>query len=131
MRYALVTLITFFTSFSAMAEAINLTCSDARTYGYRFDAGLPEEWGEEKFNSTWIIKYDGKSETALIDGKEVLALPGSGTVILIDYTFNAQSQSRWSYAIHLSSRKVSASQVNVYDMMGAGVKARSVQFKCY
>ena len=114
----------------ASANPIDLNCKDKRTFGYRYDSPLPPKWGDETFNTTWSIRYDGVSDRALIDNKPVMALKGNGTVILIEYSANQNSQSLWSYAIHLAEGRVTASQVNVYDMMGAGLKSRSVEMDC-
>ena len=122
-------IISFYT-FNSYASAINLTCKDKRTYGFRIDSPLPPEWGDKNFGNTWNIIYDGISDSAEIDGKKVVAVRGNGTVILIDYSANPNSQSLWSYAIHLKQKMVTAAQVNVYDLMGVGIKSRSVEFVC-
>lgn len=132
MKLIITTFLAILFSFSAMAEAINLSCSDVRAYGYSFDPKGFKGWGEEKFNSKWLIKYDGKSDTALIDGNEVYAIPGNGTVILMDYTTNNRtSHSMMSYAINFKTKKVTASRVGAYeDIMGSGVKSISIEFNC-
>ena len=114
----------------AKADPIDLTCTDKKTYGFRYDSPLTPSWGPETFDSTWKIQYDGSSDQAFIDGKPAMAIKGNGTVILIEYSANRNSQSLWSYAIHLQEQKVAAAQVNVYDLMGVGIKSRSVEFDC-
>lgn len=114
----------------AIANPIDLVCKDTKTHGFRHDGGLAPQWGDETFNSSWRIQYDGFSDQAIIDGKSVMAIKGNDTAILLEYSANQTSQSLWAYAIHLGTGKVTAAQVNVYDLMGAGVKSRNVEFSC-
>ena len=114
----------------ANASPIDLTCNDKKVYGFREDSPMAAKWAGDSFGSSWRIQYDGFSDQALIDGKPVMAIKGNNTAILIEYSANSTSQSLWTYAIHLGDKNVAASQVNVYDLMGAGLKARTVEFSC-
>ena len=108
----------------------SLTCKDKKTYGYRDDEGLTPSWSDEKFNSSWSFSYSGKGDLIQLDKKKVPAFFVNDTVIVLEYASNGMSQSIWVYAINLKSSKVVASQVNAYNVMGAGVKARSVELSC-
>ena len=65
-----------------------------------------------------------------IDKKKVPAFFVNDTVIVLEYSTNGQSQSLWSYAINLKSSKIVGSQVNAYNVLGAGLKARSLELTC-
>ena len=69
----------------------------------------------------------------IIDGKsvEIVARTVDGTILLaIEGGANASAVSAWTYAIHLKLKKIVASQVNAYSLLGDGVKARSVCLEC-
>ena len=108
----------------------SFTCKDKRTYGFRDDAGFAPAWGDEKFNSTWTFNYSGSGDSIQLDNKKVPAFFVNDTVVVLEYSTNGKSQSMWSYAINLTSSKVVGSQVNAYNVLGAGVKARSVEMTC-
>ena len=108
----------------------SFTCQDKRTYGFRDDAGMAPSWGDEKFNSSWSFKYSGSGDLIQLDKKKVPAFFVNDTVVVLEYSTNGQSQSMWSYAINLKSSKIVGSQVNAYNVLGAGVKARSLQLTC-
>lgn len=108
----------------------SFNCTDKRTYGFRDDAGMSPSWGDEKFNSSWSFKYSGSGDFIEIDKKKVPAFFVNDTVIVLEYSTNGQSQSLWSYAINLKSSKIVGSQVNAYNVLGAGLKARSLELTC-
>ena len=108
----------------------SFTCKDKRTYGFRDDEGMAPSWGDEKFNSSWSFKYSGSGDLIQLEKKKVPAFFVNDTVVVLEYSTNGQSQSMWSYAINLKSSKIVGSQVNAYNVLGAGVKARSVQLTC-
>ncbi len=123
-------LIIVFNSAFADKYPFSFTCKDKRTFGFREDDGFAPTWGDEKFNSTWIFNYSGSGNSIQLDNKKVPAFFVNDTVIVLDYSTNGKSQSMWSYAINLKSSKVVGSQVNAYNVLGPGVKARSLEMTC-
>ena len=128
----LISLIFLLISSQAFANKypFSFTCNDKKAYGFRDDAGMSPSWGDEKFNSSWSFKYSGSGDLIQIDKKKVPAFFVNDTVVVLEYSTNGQSQSMWSYAINLKSSKIVGSQVNAYNVLGAGVKARSLQLTC-
>ena len=118
---------------TALAQIVNIQCESVKAIGYRESRNIPDEWSDEGgFNTGWNFSYDVAKDIAFLDGKKVFSFPGNGTVIIIEYSANQQSQSLWSYALHLATKRVTASQVNVYEtnITGEGLKSRSVQLSC-
>ena len=130
LRILFMTLCSLLLSSVAGAAAIDMTCKSKKSIGFRNDIASKSEWSEEQFNDTWRIQYDGVSEEALVDGRAATAVKVNNTLILVRYDANETAQSVWSYAIFMPTKEMTASQVNVYDVMGVGLKSRIIEFVC-
>ena len=128
-------LLTFVTSANAKT-AFMYSCKDIKTQTYRYltkpnGKVQADGWENERFNSTWKIRYSGVGTTIYVDGEEGVVFFVNNTAIAVVHKNNrGTSQSVWSYGINLKSNKVAATQVNVHNVMGSGTKARAVDFAC-
>ena len=120
------------------SQQFTAVCKDIETHAYRYSTDMNgkvisnEFTSDEKFGSVWNFKYTG-GDNLIIDGKKavIIARTADGTILLaINGGANAGAVSAWSYAIHLKLKKIVASQVNAFTLLGDGVKARSVCLEC-
>lgn len=121
---------------SALAQPFELQCKAKKGVGYRLDADangvvLNEGWTDEgSFHSEWNFQYPGSGDVLFIDGKESLAFYVNDTLVAIEYAQNGMSQGLWSYAINLQNMEAVATQVNASNVMGPGIKGRTVSLSC-
>ena len=123
-------------SFPSLADGFHLVCEAKKGVGYRLDTmpdgkTLVDEWSEEgTFNSKWNFRYSGTGDLIQVDGKDSLMFYVNDSIIVTEYAQNGSAQSLWSYAINLVNMEAVASQVNVANVMGQSLKARSVSLSC-
>ena len=135
-KCALIFLVIFGAKASAN-EPFNFTCKPVDGHAFRSNEDIngnkmPDEWTRETGLPEIRISYPGSGDTALIDGKQNMAIVEGTNIIILEYASNGQSQSLWSYAVNLKLREVVAAQVNTSFVFGmAGLKARAVQLRCY
>ena len=136
MKLFLALILSIIWAFSAHAEAFNLQCKSKKSVGYRLDADLNgktlmDDWSDEgSFNSDWNFQYSGSGDAIIIDGEQHLAFLVNNTILAIEYAQNGMSQSLWSYAINLQNMEAVATQVNASNVMGPGIKGRTVSLSC-
>tara|TARA_B100001093_G_C26642652_1_gene933903 strand:- start:601 stop:987 length:387 start_codon:yes stop_codon:yes gene_type:complete len=123
-------------AFPAVADGFHLVCEAKKGVGYRLDTMpdgkvLVDEWNEEgAFNSKWNFRYSGSGDLMQVDDKDSLMFYVNDSIIVTEYAQNGSAQSLWSYAINLVNMKAVASQVNVANVMGQSLKARSISLSC-
>lgn len=122
-------------SYAEAAEAFSFVCDDERTVGFRdviaIDGSkISAGWHDDSFGDEWKFDYSGSGDKVKIDGKPFSASFTDDTAVVIEYYNTGVAQSVWVYAINLRTSMVVGAQVNAYNLLGAGVKTRSVEFSC-
>ena len=120
-----------------LSHPFTLRCNDVDVKAFRFIVTsngkvISNSWSEgEKISGEWVFQWD-PSKGLILDGKQ-LTLMGRGKtwLVAISGATSTIAGGIWSYAINTELQTAVASQVNTHkNSLGAGLKARSVQFQC-
>lgn len=123
------------------AGGFSAVCTDQITHAYRADGPVGSRpasayWstGERFLGGPFLnISYQDGAKTIKdnLSGKELAIIAKSGNLLIFgDASSSSTAISIWVYGINLNIKKITASQTNVFDVMSAGVMARTVELEC-